>query len=247
MLAISEKSTIQDCSSPLVVWLLDTKNIPPSTIASSWWRNMAGLSDVEILVADRFTHSEACLRYLGARMLVRHALANVAQCEPQELVFANDNLGKPYVVEPPIAAKWFFNLSHSGRLIACVVGRRPVGIDVESQNRDLAGLLFSKLLFTENEVKWITSRAGRIQQRAAALWTLKEAYLKALGLGLSFPMAEVCFRKISCQLNVYPNGATPSLDWYCRLLSPLPNYWLAISSKGILAKPRVSWMFCDDM
>jgi len=244
--SISEKSTIQGCSPSLVVWLLDTENIPSSAKASSWWRNKAGLSDAELQAADRFSHSENCLRYLGTRMLVRHALAQVTKCEPQELAFLSGNLGKPYVAEPPIATKWFFNLSHSGRLIACVVGERPVGIDVELQNRDLAGLLFSNHLFTENETKWITARAAQITRRAAALWTLKEAYLKALGLGLSFPMAQVSFRRLNGQFNVYPNVAATSLDWYCRLLSPLPNYWLAISSKGIFAKPRINWMFCDD-
>jgi len=246
MLLINEKSAAQDDSSSLVVWLLDTEQIPASANTSSWWRIRAGLSNGEILTADRFTHSEACLRYLGARMLVRHALAHVTPCEPQELVFTSDNLGKPYVIAPPVATKWFFNLSHSGRLIACVVRDRPVGIDVESQNRELAGLLHSNFLFTENEVKWITSRAERIKQRATALWTLKEAYLKAIGLGLSFPMADVRFRQHKCQFNVYPNAAVTSLDWYCRLLSPFPNYWLAISGKGPLVKPRINWMCCEE-
>ncbi|PSR98517.1 4'-phosphopantetheinyl transferase [Actinidia chinensis var. chinensis] len=134
---------------------------------------------------------------LLARALVRTTIARY-QVNPQvsvtSLKFRKNIHGKPEVEWPhnddghqPLL---HFNLSHTSSLIACgVTMNSPIGIDVEEKQRTIKNniLSFARRYFTHHEVELLAAISDPEVQRQEfiKLWTLKEAYVKALGRGFS--------------------------------------------------------------
>ena len=83
---------------------------------------------------------------------------------------------------------FYTNLSHSGDYVVLAVGGTPVGIDVEHKNdKDFK---VTKRMFTETEQSYILNGADieSSQQRFRDIWTINEAFLKCLGIGISVPL-----------------------------------------------------------
>lgn len=99
-----------------------------------------------------------------------------------------------------VAASTFLSLSHSGMHLACAVGSDPVGVDLEMdaarrRKRDLSAL--AAVACTDQEIKQlalITSESAR-HRRFMQWWTLKEAFFKRSGVGLSF----ASIRSVECR------------------------------------------------
>ncbi|XP_061374548.1 uncharacterized protein LOC133316788 [Gastrolobium bilobum] len=136
-------------------------------------------------------------RALLARALVRTTLARYqtnCQIDPKSLRFRKNNYGKPEV-DWQYADDWslpplHFNISHTSSLIACgVTVGSPIGIDVEEKQRRLKNdiLAFARRYFSPHEIEMLTHIADPElrRQEFIKLWTLKEAYVKALGKGFS--------------------------------------------------------------
>ncbi|KAL5545819.1 hypothetical protein UlMin_005506 [Ulmus minor] len=133
---------------------------------------------------------------LLARTLVRTTIARYidSQVDPKSLKFKKNNYGKPEVAWQ-IADDWHppplhFNISHTSSCIACgVTVDRPIGIDVEEKKRKLKNhvLTFARRYFSSHELDHLSNISDpEIQcQEFMKLWTLKEAYVKALGRGFS--------------------------------------------------------------
>ncbi|XP_009619717.1 uncharacterized protein LOC107809958 isoform X1 [Nicotiana tabacum] len=134
---------------------------------------------------------------LLARTLVRTTIARYqinSSIQPRSLKFRKSIHGKPEVdwqhcdhCEPP---PLHFNISHTSSLIACgVTINSPIGIDVEAKQRPVKHnvLTLARRYFTEHELHVLTAiKDPHLQhQEFIKLWTLKEAYVKALGGGFS--------------------------------------------------------------
>ncbi|KAK9061433.1 hypothetical protein SSX86_018614 [Deinandra increscens subsp. villosa] len=134
---------------------------------------------------------------LLARALVRTTISRYqiySRVSPRSLVFKKNAHGKPEVIweqsddwHPP---QLHFNLSHTSSLIACgVTVGSPIGIDVEEKERTLKNniLSFAKRYFSCEELEVLSAISDPEVQRHKfiKLWTLKEAYVKALGIGFS--------------------------------------------------------------
>ncbi|XP_077238321.1 uncharacterized protein LOC143879697 [Tasmannia lanceolata] len=135
-------------------------------------------------------------RALLARVLVRTTLARYSNFHagPRSLKFRKNVFGKPEVVwqhddnwdPPPL----HFNISHTSSLIACgVTVDMPIGIDVEEKQRKIRNSIssFARRYFSPREVEFLDAFSDPEIQRQEfiKLWTLKEAYVKALGRGFS--------------------------------------------------------------
>jgi 4'-phosphopantetheinyl transferase len=116
------------------------------------------------------------------------------EVDPKALMFKKNMYGKPEVDwqnytncnNPPL----HFNISHTDSLIACgVTVHVPVGIDVEDKERKIKHdiLAFAERFYSADEVKFLSTLPDPEVQRKEfiKLWTLKEAYVKALGKGFS--------------------------------------------------------------
>lgn len=130
--------------------------------------------------------------YLATRVLVRTALSHLLPKPLKAWRFSRNAYGKP-TVDPECGLR--FSLSNSLGLVACLIGERgEVGLDVESYERaeeiaELAPEVFSPLEQVQLEVL----RGQERLDRALSLWTLKEAYIKARGMGLSLPLQAFSF------------------------------------------------------
>ncbi|CAN6893163.1 unnamed protein product [Brassica oleracea] len=138
---------------------------------------------------------------LLARTLVRTTVAryqtnnnNDTVVDPRSLKFKKNLYGKPEVdgeVDTTTSyPKLKFNISHTDSLIACgVTVNVPVGIDVEDKTRKMRHdvLSLAKRFYSSREVEFLSSIADMEARRKEfiKLWTLKEAYVKALGKGFS--------------------------------------------------------------
>ncbi|CAK9145139.1 unnamed protein product [Ilex paraguariensis] len=136
-------------------------------------------------------------RALLARALVRTAISRYQinpEVSPRSLKFRKNIHGKPEVEwqnsddwnPPPL----HFNISHTSSLIACgVTMYSPIGVDVEEKQRKIKNniLSFARRYFSHHEVELLTAISDCEVQRQEfiKLWTLKEAYVKALGRGFS--------------------------------------------------------------
>lgn len=85
----------------------------------------------------------------------------------------------------------YSNVSHSGEYVAVAVSNTPVGVDVEKKNRSVSERLKERVL-NEAEKEWINTQE-RPEDAFIQLWTLKEAYGKALRKGICYDMSEHVF------------------------------------------------------
>src|SRR5207248_5701024 len=103
--------------------------------------------------------------------------------------------GKPVLFTPVSDPRLHFNLSHSHGVVACAVAvGRHVGIDVEDGSREVEFLELAERYFAPAEVAHLRTLDGAALQSAFfTIWTLKEAFVKAIGLGLRFPLETFSF------------------------------------------------------
>ncbi|CAH8339308.1 unnamed protein product [Eruca vesicaria subsp. sativa] len=146
---------------------------------------------------DQMRGDELKKNALLARTLVRTTIARYQTnnaVDPGSLMFKKNMYGKPEVdwqnCKDCNKQPLHFNISHTGSLIACgVTVHAPIGIDVEDKERKIKHdvLTFAKRFYTADEVNFLATKPDQEAQRKEfiKLWTLKEAYVKALGKGFS--------------------------------------------------------------
>jgi 4'-phosphopantetheinyl transferase len=137
--------------------------------------------------ANRFAFERDRRRFVVAHASLRLALGACLNRAPESLRFVASSNGKPRVVDSLVDLR--FNLSHSGeRAVLAIALNQEVGIDIEEE-RLVEVLDIAEHFFSRCEVDAL--RAVASTERVAAFfrcWTRKEAFLKALGEGLSFPL-----------------------------------------------------------
>ena len=130
--------------------------------------------------------------YLTTRALVRLSLSHYHGGAPNLWRFKPNSFGKP---ETDPACGLRFNVAHTRQLVVCLVSRGiELGVDAEGKDRadEIVGLAEEVFSLTELEQLRALQEDER-RDRALTLWTLKEAYVKALGKGMSFPLKRVSF------------------------------------------------------
>lgn len=152
------------------------------------------LTEDEWKRCQRFAYTEGVREQLAARVMVRSALSRYAPVGAGAWRFTENAYGRPEVAEPFHATGLRFNLSHShGVVTLAVSASHAVGIDVEHVGRT-ARLAVADRFFAPAEIAAL--RALPVEQqprRFLGYWTLKEAYIKARGAGLSLPLDRFAF------------------------------------------------------
>ena len=139
--------------------------------------------------ADRLKISRVRNEYLVARSLVRHVLSHYADVPPSIWSFVQNAYGKP-IVSAPWSEFAAFNLSHSAGMVVCAVAAEGyIGVDVESLQRKTTGIELARRFFSDAEVSSLEACPPEmLHEKFLQIWTLKEAFIKAIGHGLSFPL-----------------------------------------------------------
>lgn len=162
------------------VWLVELDNDIESID-----RSFELLSEDEKGRANRFVFSKDRTRFIACRGALRRIVGRYLETAPEAIGFSARKFGKPYLTENDRGLR--FNVSHSRdiALIALTLNSE-VGIDVEYIDRDMDHLGIAPDIFSEHQMANFTShsrdtRASMFFRR----WTRKEAFLKAMGDGLS--------------------------------------------------------------
>ena len=154
------------------------------------------LNSVERKRYKRFVSKQQANQYLLARALLRSQLSKrVPDVLPHEWVFVVDEYGKPRLADGFSHLNLHFNLSHSEDLVVLALSEGlDLGVDVECIHRPVFNMALAKRYFARTELADLMRFNGKQQvKRIAQLWTLKESYLKACGLGIRMPLAKLKF------------------------------------------------------
>jgi 4'-phosphopantetheinyl transferase len=211
------------------VWYEDTTLLDPHALRAA----EDVLCDEERTRRDRLHFPEDQRDFAMAHGLLRHSLSKqFPDRRPEDWQFEKDAFGKPSIrrgtgPEPTLE----FNLSHTRGFVACVLSSARVGIDVERirsgiDYEDIAESCYSTEELAVTKVLPVSDRAGRILE----LWTLKEAFLKAKGVGLSGGLDSVRVELVlPTGLRFHAPAEVEAKAWKFLTAVPHPEVRLAIA------------------
>jgi 4'-phosphopantetheinyl transferase len=159
--------------------------LPSTTLHQS---TLAGLlSPAERQRRERYRHAGAREAFTVGRGILRLLMGKYLGVPPETLQLALTPAGKPYLADTSDHAGVAFNLSHSGSWIVLGFGvNRPMGIDLEYRDDRTMVTDLARRFFAPEEMSLVLSAADESRHQIFYdLWVQKEAYLKALGTGLS--------------------------------------------------------------
>ncbi len=161
-------------------------HLPPSEVRDL----QQTLTPDELHRAQRFRFRKDRDRFVAARGLLRAILGRYLNAEPARLLFSYGPNGKPYLSKTTNGTGLSFNLSRRDDLALYAITRgREVGIDLERIRDDLEPEKIAKHFFSPHEIAALQETpAHRRCEMFFTYWTCKEAFIKALGTGLTFPL-----------------------------------------------------------
>lgn len=183
---------------------------------------------------NRFVFDKDRNHFLAAHALVRTVLSRYVEVPPNAWRFAASKYGRPEIVAECGAPRLRCNLSHTNGLVACVVSHEiDCGIDVEAIRPFANYLAIAKWMFTADEYEHLLGAPiDKRHEVFFSYWTLKEAYIKARGLGLSLSTTGFRFcieasGKVSIRFN--DDGDDRASAWQFQLSRPTDAHLLAVA------------------
>ena len=177
---------------------------------------------------EKFKFDNLRRDWILTRGLLRVFISNYLKFDPKKIEFEYNEFGKPFIVPNSESKNLSFNLSHSdGVVVFAFTRHKQVGIDVEKIGGVLNFPEVIELVFHNFEKEWFskipTNKKNEIFYK---LWTSKEAYIKAIGKGLSFSPNKVSleldseenliFKDIACEKDL--------TKWKLVSFKPFPDY-----------------------
>lgn len=198
------------------------------------------LSADEQARAQRFRFEVHRERFIAAHVGLRDILARYLSLAPGEIQFRVSQFGKPFLVDEQFSRGLTFNLSHSHELgLVAIATQRAVGIDIEHLRADLVEEQVARRFFSQHEVEAYLSLPPEIRKEAFFnCWTRKEAYIKAIGEGLSMPLDQFDVSLTPGEparlIATRPDPAQ-ALHWNLYALHPGNGYTAALVVNGLPA------------
>jgi 4'-phosphopantetheinyl transferase len=224
---------------PAQVWTVPTDEVTLAARLSPFERL---LSADERSAVERYRQSDDRVRFVLARALARVMLSRFAAIHPQEWRFRLTAHGRPELDMAGELSGLRFNLSHTRGLVACgVAPGRDIGLDVEHIARPVSHDVASRF-FAPAEAARLRALPPADQTRAFFdYWTLKEAYIKARGLGLTMPLHQFSFELrtgAAPRVTFTPELADDAASWQFVQSSPTPWHRLAVAVRdGLRPQP----------
>ena len=213
---------------------------PDKKLAEFYFDN---LTEEEKDKAEKIIIKEVKYRNILSRVITKKILANYLDKKLNRIHYCYNRFGKPGLSSEINPMNLNFNISHSGDLgIIAISKNNPVGIDIEQilELNDLDNLM--DLIFTESEIKQIDLLDHFDKTKMFyKIWTAKEAFVKAIGQGLSFPV-----KNIELEINHLENISIKYIkkfpdslnDWQLLSFVPEENYisTLAVNINNVKTK-----------
>jgi 4'-phosphopantetheinyl transferase len=214
------------------VWRLKL-DLAPAQIASL----CCVLTGDEQARADRFHADRHRHRFIACRAQVRQLLAGYLNERPERIDFCHGPQGKPALGAPWSNSGIDFNVSNSHDMALCAVAWHcELGVDIEHlrEGRDHEGL--AARFFAPQEVATLNALAAdRRTEAFLRCWTRKEAVLKAVGIGLSFPLDRLVVTlapNVPARMLAFDGTPAAAANWWLEHLEPAPDYVGALAAPG---------------
>ncbi|HZB93942.1 MAG TPA: 4'-phosphopantetheinyl transferase superfamily protein [Stellaceae bacterium] len=227
------------------VWLTRLDTLEPHLRARYAQRLSAGEQERW----QRFLAQGAADQYLIGRVLLRTTLSRYAAVAEEAWTFETNAYGCPFVAAPACHRDLRFNLSHTEGLVACAVTRGgEIGVDVENIQRVLDPLAIAPAVFAPTEIDDLAAVPPEERHRRfLAYWTLKEAYIKARGMGVSLPLDGFWFELDDGAPRLHFGDQCPDRAerWHVSRWQPTPNHDLALAiatPAGRAPRIRLRWI-----
>ena len=226
-------STIPSLSEHEVhLWRIHLDEIAP---AEARWRSV--LSSDELRRATRFHFARDRQNFTATRALLRIILARYVGCDPAKIIFLYTERGRPLISPQHGDTGLQFTVSHSGaRALLGFAKSRQLGVDIEQIRSNLDCDAIAHKYFSAAEQKVLCAMSSaELFTAFFRCWTRKEAYIKARGLGLSFPLRDFDVSMLPGEKNALlgtrPNSAEAGL-WSLCDLDVGEGYAAALSVEG---------------
>lgn len=200
----------------------------------------AVLTDDERARAGRFIRAGDRSAFVIQRGALRLLLQRLLRLPAREIRFTLGERGKPAVAGVPGAPE--FNVSGSGELgLLAFAAGVPVGVDLEA-HREIDYLELGQRVFAAEELAQLTALPEAARRAGFfAGWSRKEAFIKALGLGLYFPLDQfaVSLRpdEPARVLSIRGNRALGQ-EWSLLDLAVAPGYSAAVAAQAPISRVR---------
>lgn len=212
------------------IWLVRTDALDDGDLA----RIRTLMTAAEAERGARFVRAVDRDTFAVTRALVRTTLSRYGPTPPRDWRFVTNAHDCPFVDptqagDPPL----HFNLSHTQGLVALAVARgHRVGVDIERMDRDVSDGIAERY-FAPAEVRDLAALPPGSQPEAFFdYWTLKEAYIKARGLGLALPLDRFAFTlhaEAAPSIAFAPGFDDDAVRWQFWQSRPTPHHRLALA------------------
>jgi 4'-phosphopantetheinyl transferase len=191
------------------------------------------LESRETARAERFRSPQPRQLFLLSRILLRTTLSRYAKTVPGTWRFVVNDHGKPRIAPESGPTAPEFNLAHTaGIAVLAVAAGRDVGVDVENRSRRArVRQLIDRFFAPEEAAEMGKLPAADLHDRFFLTWTLKEAYIKALGRGLAQPLDSFAFQLTGERPLQIDFCAAPPQDphkWRFVVVEPRPDVIAAV-------------------
>ncbi|MCK5519516.1 MAG: 4'-phosphopantetheinyl transferase superfamily protein [Candidatus Marinimicrobia bacterium] len=149
-------------------------------------------------------------------------------------------MGKPYLDNYPDI---HFNLSHSGNAIALLFSQKPCGIDIENLKKRHSEEKLVKRFFHKDEVDRYFEATSEKERTNYffRIWTLKEAYLKAIGTGIRSQLSDLCFYSKENINGLWHLKQIDSSKWifHSEIIDDAGICMASVQNKEVLKEPKI--------
>jgi 4'-phosphopantetheinyl transferase len=184
--------------------------------------------------ADRFHFERDRHHFIVAHSMLRDILSRYLRRPPAQVHFSYNEFGKPALARDDTGIR--FNLSHSHGLGLCALTHAcEIGVDIEYLRDDFASFEIAERFFSPIEVEVLRSLPEHLRVQAFFnCWTRKEAYIKALGEGLSHPLHlfAVTLTPGDPARLLHTNNDPEATQWSLAELTPREGYVAAVAVRG---------------
>ncbi|MFT5717100.1 MAG: 4'-phosphopantetheinyl transferase [Oleiphilaceae bacterium] len=227
------------CNHDIHLWFVDINHVKGTTILKQY-ESMLSASERER--NQRFIFEKDRKRHMITRALLRSVLSEYYDgIAPQNWCFTENDYGKPQISPEMLITPLSFNLSHSGRMIVlAVTNKHAIGVDIETLKQKTPSTDLAKHYFAPEEYQQLKGLTNNeFHSHFFDFWTLKEAYIKACGLGLSIPLDSFSFsfvtplktsqQKSAIKIDFSTSRRDDPAHWQFWQILPMQDYKVALA------------------